>query len=116
MAGAAASRLEKKAAEEGRTLLFLDESGFYPLPGVVRTWVPKGKTPVLHHNLTHDHLSVISTITPKGNLYLQMRETAFDSQHYRLSGSVTATDRWQVAYYLGRRDDPSKQAAQTLFG
>jgi transposase len=49
------------------------------LPGVVRTWAPKGQTPILHHKLTRDHLSVISAITPAGDLYLQVRETAFDS-------------------------------------
>lgn len=57
----------------------MDESGFYPLPGVVRTWAPKGRTPILRHQLTHDHLSVISAITPEGDLFLQVRETAFDS-------------------------------------
>lgn len=49
------------------------------LPGVVRTWSPVGQTPILRHQLTRDHLSVISAITPEGELFLQMRETAFDS-------------------------------------
>lgn len=49
------------------------------MPGVVRTWAPKGQTPILHHKLTRDHLSVISAITSEGNLSLQVRETAFDS-------------------------------------
>lgn len=60
-------------------MLFLDESAFYPLPGVVRTWVPQGQTPVLRHLLTHDHLSVISAITADGRLFLKMQEQAYDS-------------------------------------
>ena len=46
---------------------------------MVRTWAPKGQTPVLRHRLTRDHLSVISAVTPEGGLYLKMQEQAFDS-------------------------------------
>ena len=41
---------------------------------MVRTWAPRGVTPVLHALLTRDHLSVISGITPAGQLLLQMQE------------------------------------------
>jgi transposase len=49
------------------------------LPGVVKTWAPVGQTPVLRHHLTRDHLSVISAVSAEGDLFLQMRDTAFDS-------------------------------------
>jgi hypothetical protein len=39
-------------------VVFVDESGFYLLPAVVRTYAPVAHTPVLHQRLTHDHLSV----------------------------------------------------------
>lgn len=74
LAGAA-----KKAVAEGRTVLFVDESAFYLLPGVVRTWAPVGATPVLRCKLTRDHYSVISAITPTGELYLGMQTAAYDS-------------------------------------
>lgn len=61
-------------------ILFLDESGFYLLPGVRRTWAPVGETPILRCKLTHDHLSVISAIAPDGRLYLPIQTQAFDSQ------------------------------------
>ena len=79
MARGAPARAQKKALDEGRTLLFVDESAFYPLPGVVRTWAPRGQTPVLRHTLTRDHLSVISAVTPDGGLFLRMQEQAYDS-------------------------------------
>lgn len=70
----------EKGADEGRyKLLFVDESAFYLLPGVVRTWSPVGETPIVEHKLTRDHLSVISAISPQGDLYLQVRESALDS-------------------------------------
>ena len=50
----------KKGADAGRDkLLFGDESAFYLLPGVVKTWAPVGQTPVIRHKLTRNHLSVI---------------------------------------------------------
>jgi|SRR3954447_13409638 len=61
-------------------MLYVDEAGFYLLPGVVRTWAPIGQTPILRAKLTRDHLSVISAISPEGVLYLQMQTEAFDSQ------------------------------------
>ena len=47
------------------------------MPAVVRTWAPKGQTPLLREWLTWDHLSAISAITPAGELYLSVQECAF---------------------------------------
>lgn len=57
--------------------MFIDESGFYLLPAGVRTYAPRGQTPILRWPLTRDHLSVISAITPDGKLYLMSQEVAF---------------------------------------
>src|SRR3984957_14414557 len=50
--------LQRKSTRERRTLVFVDESGFYLLPGAVRTYSPKGRTPVIDKWLSRDHLSV----------------------------------------------------------
>lgn len=63
-----------KAQAEGRTIVWVDESGFYPLPAVVRTWAPRGETPILHARLTRDHLSVISGLTAEGQLLMQVQD------------------------------------------
>lgn len=44
---------------------------------MVRSYAPRGQTPVLHVPLTRDHLSVISGITPQGQLLVQMQACAF---------------------------------------
>lgn len=67
----------RKAQSERRTIVWVDESAFYPLPAVVRTYAPRGETPILDALLTHDHLSAISGLTLDGRLLLQMRERAF---------------------------------------
>ena len=66
-----------KAQSEQRTIVWVDESAFYPLPGVVRTYAPRGETPLLHSLVTHDQLSVISGLTMDGRLLMQVREQAF---------------------------------------
>jgi transposase len=58
-------------------VIFVDEAGFYPLPFVARTYAPRGRTPVLRAPLTHDHLSVISGITPGGRLFTHVQDEAF---------------------------------------
>jgi transposase len=62
---------------EGRIIVWVDEAGFYLLGGVVRSYAPRGQTPVLHVPLTRDHLSVISGITQHGQLLVRIQERAF---------------------------------------
>jgi transposase len=73
------ARARKKAAAEGRAIVWVDQSGFYLLPMAVRTWAPCGQTPVLTVPLTHDHLSAIGGITPDGRLFLQTQDHAYRS-------------------------------------
>lgn len=58
--------------------MFVDEAGFYLLPMAVRTYAPRGETPLLRVPLTRDHLSAISAVTPQGKLYMMVQDTAFD--------------------------------------
>jgi hypothetical protein len=75
----ALARAQKKAAEEPATIVWVDEAGFYLLPMAVRTWAPRGKTPVLRVKLTRDHLSAISGIPLDGRLFLQVRRASSDA-------------------------------------
>jgi transposase len=71
---------QKGAPKEGRTIVFCDQSGFYLLPGVVRTYAPVGQTPVLEEHLRRDHLSAMSAITLDGKLYMREQERAFKGE------------------------------------
>lgn len=73
--------LQQRARKERRTLVFTDESGFYPLPGVVRTYGPKGDTPVIMEWQTHDHLSVMGAVTTRGKVYTLIRAEPFTGLH-----------------------------------
>ena len=71
---------KKGALKEGRTIVFCDQSGFYLLPMLVRTYAPVGKTPILKEHLTRDHLSAMSGITLEGKLYMIEQERAFKGE------------------------------------
>jgi len=68
--------LKQQAQLERRTLVFIDESGFYLLPAIVRSYAPRGHTPVLRVFQTRDHLSVMSAISVQGDLFTLTRYTS----------------------------------------
>jgi transposase len=65
--------LREQARRERRELVFVDESGFYLLPGVVKTYAPRARTPVVEEWQTRDHLSVMGGVTPQGKVYTLVR-------------------------------------------
>lgn len=60
-----------------RTIVWVDESGFYLLPMVVRTYAPRGQTPILSIKLTRDHLSAIGALTTEGKMVMQIQDHAY---------------------------------------
>ncbi len=70
----------KGAETQQQTLLFIDESGCYPLPSVVRTYAPVGQTPMVREWWTRDHLSAISAISPEGKRYFHCQDGALNSE------------------------------------
>jgi transposase len=56
-------RILREARQRGAYVAFLDESGFFLLAAVRRTWGPQGQTPTLPAWDRRDRISVISAIT-----------------------------------------------------
>ncbi|MDB6151884.1 MAG: Transposase [Chthoniobacteraceae bacterium] len=73
--------IRQQAQKERRTLVFIDESGFYLLPGVVKTYAPKGLTPILQEWQTHDHLSVMGALTSQAKVYTLVRQESLNGLH-----------------------------------
>lgn len=64
---------KKKARRQKATLIFADESGFSLVPTRVRTWAPRGQTPVVRHCYRWPKFSAISGVSDKGKLYILVR-------------------------------------------
>jgi transposase len=73
--------LLSRVRRERRVLVFEDESGFYLLPGLVRTYAPEAHTPVIREKQTRDHLSVMGGMTPRGKVYALVRQESFNGTH-----------------------------------
>jgi transposase len=73
--------LKAQARRERRTPVFVDESGFYLLPGVVKTYGPRGQTPVVDEWQTRDHLSAMAGVTTDGRIYSLVRPTSLNGAH-----------------------------------
>jgi transposase len=93
--------LRRRARRERRVPVFVDEAGFYPLPGVVKTYAPEGLTPVLAEVQTREHLSVMGGLTPTGKVYTLARPetlTGLHSVEFLLHLRRTAGERLVVIW------------------
>src|SRR5260221_7850575 len=73
--------MQQRARRERRTLVFIDEAGFYLLPGKVRTYAPEGLRPELYEWQTRDHLSVMGGATQLGKVYTLVRQEPLTGLH-----------------------------------
>jgi transposase len=61
---------QKKARRERRVVLFIDETGLSQRPTRMRTWAPKGCTPVLQYSFNWKQLTVIAALG-RGHFYFR---------------------------------------------
>ena len=97
----------------------MDESGFHLLPGVVKTYAPRARTPVLSEWQTRDHLSVMGGLTPAGKVYTLARPTSLNGLHtieFLLHLGRLAGDRLPVIWDgspIHRRAEVAEFVAET---
>ncbi len=73
--------LTAKVEAGGLTVVWVDETGLRLLPALVRTWAPRGQTPILRTPLSRDHLSVIGAVTPTGRILTRTYAHAIRGVH-----------------------------------
>jgi transposase len=60
---------QTKCAAQRRLIVFIDESGLSERPTRVRTWAPKGQTPVVQFHFNWKHVSAIAGLTRPNFLF-----------------------------------------------
>jgi transposase len=60
---------QKKCAAKRRLIVFIDESGLSERPTRVRTWAPKGQTPIVQFHFNWKHVSAIAGLTRPSFLF-----------------------------------------------
>jgi transposase len=76
----ALAKPQKRAGDQGATILWGDGSGFSLLPLAVRTRGAARRDHILRVPFPHDHLSANSAITLDGRFFLQMREDSYTGE------------------------------------
>jgi transposase len=71
---------QKKARQQGRTIVLIDESGLSQRPHRCRTWAPRGQTPILFHHFNWQSLSLIAGLTV-WNFYFELFTETIKSPH-----------------------------------
>ena len=62
-------------------IVFVDESGLSERPTRVRTWAPKGKTPVIRFHFNWTHISAIAALTRTGCMFRLHKGSIKKEQH-----------------------------------
>jgi transposase len=75
-------RLKIKALKEGYQMYWHDESTLQLCANVVKTYAPKGETPILKLQDTkgYQYVCIASSISEKGDMFFQIRENSFKGQ------------------------------------
>jgi hypothetical protein len=71
-------------------IVFVDESGFCERPSRVRSWAPKGKTPIIQYHFNWKQLSVIAGLS-RCDVYFRLYPGTID--RYRVVQFLTALVR-----------------------
>lgn len=73
------TRVKKKALEEGYEIYFHDESTLQLCANVVKTYSPRGQTPILtlHDTKGYQYVCLASSINASGKMFFQIRDNSF---------------------------------------
>ena len=83
-------RRSKKAERQGRLIVFIDESGLSERPTRVRTWAPKGQTPVIQFHFNWTHISVIAWLSHTQCLFHMYEGSIKKEQHVEFLKALRA--------------------------
>ena len=81
---------QKKARREGRLIVFIDESGLSERPTRVRTWAPKGQTPIIQFHFNWTHISVIAGLSHTSCLFRLHEGSIKKEQHVEFLKALRA--------------------------
>ena len=81
---------QKKANRDGRLIVFIDESGLSERPTRVRTWAPKGQTPIIQFHFNWTHISVIAGLSRTNCLFRLHEGSIKKEQHVEFLKALRA--------------------------
>ena len=105
---------QKKAKRESRLIVFIDESGLSERPTRVRTWAPKGQTPVIQFYFNWTHNSVIAGLSRTNCLFRMYEGSIKKEQHEFLKALRAHLKRPLLIIWDGLKAHKSKLVREYL--
>jgi transposase len=75
-------RIQARAKKEGAVIFFADEASVRTSYHAGTTWAPVGKTPVVSGSGKTRSISMVSAISPRGELHFQIHETGIKQEEF----------------------------------
>ena len=93
-------QIQAKAKKEGATIFFADEASVRTNYHAGTTWAPVGKTPVVMGSGKTRSISMISAISPRGELHFQVYETGIRQEEFLEFCKVLVTDTGRPVFLI----------------
>lgn len=74
--------IQARAKREGAAIFFADEASIRTNYHAGTTWAPIGQTPVVAGSGKYDSISMVSAISPRGELHFQVRENGIRKEEF----------------------------------
>lgn len=75
-------QIQARAKKEGAAIFFADEASVRTSYHAGTTWAPVGKTPVVAGSGKTRSISMVSAVSPRGELHFQVHETGIKQEEY----------------------------------
>ncbi len=75
-------QIQAQAKQEGAAIFFADEASVRTNYHAGTTWAPVGKTPVVHGSGKTRSISMVSAVSPRGELHFQVHETGIKQEEF----------------------------------
>jgi hypothetical protein len=92
---------KKIAREDGKVIIWIDESGFMLQPVVRRTWAPKGETPIHYSWDRHDRISACAAIMVDADF--QSRQVFFELWGHNIKSEEVMSFLKQLHQETGKK-------------
>lgn len=93
-------QIQAQAKKEGAAIFFADEASVRTVYHAGTTWAPVGETPVVIGTGKKQSISMISAVSPRGELYFQVHETGIKKEEFLEFCKILLVDIKRPVYLI----------------
>jgi transposase len=93
-------QIQARAKKEGAAIFFADEASVRTNYHAGTTWAPVGKTPVVSGSGRTRSISMVSAVSPRGELHFQVHETGIKQEEFLEFCKMLVTDAGRPVFII----------------